>query len=70
MHLIAAAVGLIVAAAILDDMALDSSGFLIAVGIFAAVDVIVQPLIIKIGWKHVRRSPAARHCCRRSSPWW
>ena len=35
-------------------MALDSSGFFIAVGIFAAVDIIAQPLIIKIGWKHVQ----------------
>ena len=54
MHLIAAAIGLVVAAVILDDMALDVSGFLIAVGIFAAVEVIVQPLIIKIGWRHAR----------------
>ncbi len=54
MHVIACAVGLIVAAAILDDMALDVSGFLIAVAIFAAVDLIAQPLIIKIGWKHAQ----------------
>jgi hypothetical protein len=51
-HVIAAAVGLIVAAWILDDMALDASGFLIAVLVFAAVDIVAQPLIIKIGWKH------------------
>jgi uncharacterized membrane protein YvlD (DUF360 family) len=52
MHVIAAAVGLIVAAYVLDDMALDASGFLIAVAVFAVVDVIVQPLIIKIGLQH------------------
>ena len=51
-HVIAAAIGLIVAAAILDDMALDASGFLIAVLVFAGVDLVAQPLIIKIGWKH------------------
>jgi putative membrane protein len=51
-HVIAAAIGLIVAAAILDDMALDASGFLIAVLVFAGVDLLAQPLIIKIGWKH------------------
>jgi hypothetical protein len=53
LHVVAAAIGLIVAAIILDDMALDASGFLIAVLIFAAVDFIAQPLIIKIAWTHV-----------------
>jgi hypothetical protein len=52
MHVIAAAVGLVVAAAVLDDMALDASGFVIAVAIFAAVDLVAQPLIIKLGWKY------------------
>jgi putative membrane protein len=50
-HVIAAAIGLI-AAAILDDMALDTSGFFIAVLIFTGVDLLAQPLIIKIGWRH------------------
>jgi uncharacterized membrane protein YvlD (DUF360 family) len=54
-HVIAAAVGLIVAATVLDDMALDVDGFLIAVLIFALVDAIIQPLIIKVAWKY---SPA------------
>jgi putative membrane protein len=54
MHVLACAIGLVVAAAILDDMALDLSGFLIAVGIFAAVDLVAQPLIIKIGWRHAQ----------------
>lgn len=48
------AVGLVVAAAVLDDMALDASGFLIAVLLFTGVEVIIQPLIIKIGMKHAR----------------
>jgi hypothetical protein len=52
MHVLAAAVGLVVAAAVLDDMALDASGFVIAVLIFAAVDLLAQPLIIKLGWKY------------------
>ena len=52
--MVASAIGLVVAAAILDDMALDTSGFLIAVAIFAAVDVIAQPLIIKIGLRSAR----------------
>jgi hypothetical protein len=51
-HVIAAAIGLIVAAAILDDMTLDASGFVIALLVFAGVDILAQPLIIKIGWKH------------------
>jgi putative membrane protein len=51
-HVIAAAIGLIAAAAILDDMALDTSGFFIAVLIFTGVDLLAQPLIIKIGWRH------------------
>ena len=54
-HVIAAAIGLIVAAAILDDMALDTSGFFIAVLIFTGVDLLAQPLIIKIGWRHAER---------------
>ena len=54
LQVVASAIGLVVAAAILDDMALDTSGFLIAVAIFAAVDVIAQPLIIKIGLHYAR----------------
>jgi putative membrane protein len=48
------AVGLIIAAAILDDMSLDWSGFLIAVLLFTGVDFVAQPLIIKIGLQHAR----------------
>jgi putative membrane protein len=46
-QLIANAVGLIVAAAVLDDMSLESDGFLIAVGVFTLVNVLTLPLIQK-----------------------
>lgn len=45
--LIANAVGLVVAAAVLDDMSLGSDGFLIAVGVFTLVNVLVLPLVQK-----------------------
>jgi putative membrane protein len=48
---IANAIGLIVAAAILDDMSLTASGFSIAVLIFTGVVVLVQPLIQKTALK-------------------
>jgi hypothetical protein len=51
-HIIAAAIGLIVAAAVLDDMTLDASGFLLALLLFAGVDLVAQPLIIKVGLLH------------------
>ena len=47
-RLLANAVGLIVANLVLDDMALDASGFVIAVLIFTVAQVILQPLIVKI----------------------
>lgn len=46
-QLIANAVGLIVAAALLDDMSLESDGFLIAVGVFTLVNVLTLPLVQK-----------------------
>ncbi len=45
--LIANGVGLVVAAALLDDMSLESDGFLIAVGVFTLVNVLTLPLIQK-----------------------
>ena len=48
LYLVANAVGLIVAAAILDDMSLDASGFIIAVLIFTGVEVLITPLIQKM----------------------
>ena len=47
-RLLANAVGLIVANLVLDDMALDASGFIIAVLIFTVAQLILQPLIVKI----------------------
>lgn len=46
-QLIANGVGLIVAAAILDDMNIEADGFLIAVGLFTVVNVLALPLIQK-----------------------
>lgn len=50
-NLLANAVGLIVAAAVLDDMTISGTAFVIAVGIFTVVAVITQPLIIKMSMK-------------------
>jgi putative membrane protein len=44
--LVANAVGLIVAAAVLDDMELDVSGFVIAVVIFTIVFALLQPFLV------------------------
>jgi putative membrane protein len=44
-QLIANAIGLVVAASVLDDMTLDVSGFLMAVGVFTLVNVLVLPLL-------------------------
>jgi len=46
-HLLANAIALIVAAAVLDDMTLSTSGFFLAVLIFTVIEVVTQPLIIK-----------------------
>jgi putative membrane protein len=46
-QLIANAVGLVAAAALLDEMNLEADGFLIAVGVFTLVNVLVLPLIQK-----------------------
>jgi uncharacterized membrane protein YvlD (DUF360 family) len=46
-QLIANAVGLIVANLLLDDMDLEVDGFLIAVGIFTLVEVLIQPFLAK-----------------------
>ena len=51
-HLIANAVGLIVAATVLDDMTLNASAFIIDVAIFTAVEVIAQPLVQKSALQH------------------
>jgi putative membrane protein len=51
-HLAANAVGLAVAAALLDDMTIGVVSFIVAVGIFTLVEVIAQPLITSLAFKH------------------
>lgn len=52
-HLLANAVGLIVAAVALEDMTLSGVAFVIAVALFTAVEVLVQPLFTKMAMKNV-----------------
>jgi putative membrane protein len=47
--LLGAAIGLIVAAAVLDDMTLDGAAFVVAIVIFAVLTAVLEPLIEKIG---------------------
>ena len=49
---LANAVGLIVAALVLDDMALDARSFLLALGIFTLVELIALPALQKAAFKH------------------
>jgi putative membrane protein len=51
-HLAANAVGLAVAAALLDDMTIGVVSFIVAVAIFTIVEVIAQPLITSLAFKH------------------
>ncbi len=51
---IANAIGLLVAAWLLDDVDLSAGAFVIAVAVFTVVEIIAQPLIIKVGWKYAR----------------
>jgi len=53
-RLAANAVGLIIAAAVLDDMKLNGAAFVIAVAIFTVAEVILQPLITKIAMQNAR----------------
>ena len=48
------AVGLIVAAAVLDGMSLNATGFIVAVAVFTIVFALLQPFLISV----LRRSPA------------
>ena len=52
-YLVANAIGLLVANALLDDMSIDSSAFVVALLIFTGVEVLVQPLITQIAVKNV-----------------
>jgi len=51
-YLVANAIGLLVANALLDDMSVDASAFVIALLIFTGVEVLVQPLITQIAIKN------------------
>ena len=53
-HLIANALGLILAAWILDDMTLNASGFLLALLIFTIIEIVIQPLIVQMSMRHAR----------------
>ncbi len=53
LHLAGNALGLIIAAAILEDMTLDGVAFVIAVLIFTVVEMIAQPLLRKMAMKNV-----------------
>ena len=53
--LIADAIGLIVAAQVLDDMSLDAGGFVTALVLFAVVGLLVEPLLRQVA---VRNAPA------------
>lgn len=54
-QLVANAVGIIAAAAILDDMSLSVSGFFVAVGVFTLISLVVSPMIRQAA---LRRSSA------------
>lgn len=53
-ELVASAVGLLVAAWLLPDFTLNTSGFLWAIGVFTAARLILAPLIFKLSFKHAR----------------
>jgi putative membrane protein len=52
-YLVANAVGLLVAAWVLDDMSIDGAAFVIAVVIFTAVEVVARPLFTQLALKNV-----------------
>lgn len=51
--MVANAVGLLVAAAVLDDMSIDGPAFITEVIIFTVVEVVIQPLITQIAIRNV-----------------
>ena len=52
LHLLANAIGLIVAAAVLDQMSIDGAAFIIAVVIFTVIELVAQPLLTKMALKN------------------
>ena len=57
--LLGAAIGFVVAAAVLDGMVLDGAAFLLAVVIFVVLTAVLEPLIEKIGDEHLSIIAAA-----------
>ena len=53
--LVANAIGLLVAASVLDDMTLDAAAFVLEVAIFTVVVFVIRPLIVQTG---LRSAPA------------
>ena len=66
--LVANAVGLIVAAAVLDGMTLDATGFIIAVVVFTVVMALLQPFLAACCVGAGRRRSAGSHSSRHSPP--
>lgn len=52
LHLLANAVGLLIAALVLDDLSLTAGAFLLEVVIFTVVEFIAQPVIVKLALAH------------------
>lgn len=57
--LLGAAIGFVVAAAVLDGMTLDGAAFLLAIVIFVVLTAVLEPLIEKIGDEHLSIISAA-----------
>ena len=53
-HLLANAIGLLVAALVLDDMEIDGAAFIIAVVIFTIVEMLVEPLLLQMAERNVQ----------------
>jgi hypothetical protein len=53
-ELVASAIGLIVAAWLLEGVTLSASGFLVAVAVFTLAKVILGPLVFKLSFKYAR----------------
>ena len=51
--LLGAAIGLVVAAVVLDDMTLDGAAFVLAIIIFVVLTAVLEPLIEKSGDEHI-----------------
>lgn len=53
-ELVASAIGLIVAAWLLEGVTLNASGFLVAVAVFTVAKIILGPLVFKLSFKYAR----------------